>query len=136
MDIRYIKKSAEKLSPDNIMSIINDFVMKTDLEVIQNYDPNKTYYKNDKVYLKYNDKHRVFICNTTTVTGEFDISKWRPFFKKETKITSNYSTCTCSMSVIIIHYLFSIDKIPENYNSMIKIRVIYKFEQVTDLLII
>ena len=51
MDIRYIKKSAEKLSPDNIMSIINDFVMKTDLEVIQNYDPNKTYYKNDKVYL-------------------------------------------------------------------------------------
>ena len=101
MDIRYIKKSAEKLSPDNIMSIINDFVMKTDLEVIQNYDPNKTYYKNDKVYLKYNDKHRVFICNTTTVTGEFDISKWRPFFKKETKIATMNQLDTFEETIVV-----------------------------------
>ena len=52
MDIRYIKKSTEKISPDNMMNVINDIITKSDLEVIENYDVNKLYNRGDKVYIK------------------------------------------------------------------------------------
>ena len=82
MDIRYIKKSTEKLSPDNMMNVINDIITKSDLEVIENYDINKLYNRGDKVYIKNKDKHRVYVCEGKT-KGDFDISKWRPYLKKE-----------------------------------------------------
>lgn len=90
MDIRFIRKNTEKNSPDNLMMVLHDLIMKTDMEAIENYDPEKTYSKDDKVYLKYKDKHRVFICNSNNVTGEFDISRWRPFLKQDSKtVTMN-----------------------------------------------
>lgn len=83
MDIRFIKKNSEKNSPDNIMTVIKDIMMKSDMDIIQNFDPTVTYTKGDKVYMKYKNKHRVFECIVFSTTGEFDISKWKPYLKKD-----------------------------------------------------
>lgn len=83
MDIRFIKKSTEKISTENLMKIMSDVIMLSNFEVIENFDKYKTYSMNDKVYLKYKNRHRVFICQENSVQGEFDISKWRPYLKKE-----------------------------------------------------
>ena len=79
MDIRFIKKSTEKISTENLMKIMSDVIMLSNFEVIENFDKYKTYSMNDKVYLKYKNRHRVFICQENSVQGEFDISKWRPY---------------------------------------------------------
>ena len=103
MDIRYIKKSTEKLSPDNMMNVINDIITKSDLEVIENYNVNKLYNRGDKVYIKNKDKHRVYVCEGKT-KGDFDISKWRPYLKKDDNRMTVNQLYTYEEKIIVDRY--------------------------------
>ena len=42
MDIRFIKKSTEKISTENLMKIMSDVIMLSNFEVIENFDKYKT----------------------------------------------------------------------------------------------
>ena len=84
MDIRYIRKNMEKQSSNDMMNVIKDLVIKSDISTINNFSTVKQYKKGDKVYLKEGKKHRVYVCLVDNPTvGKIIEGEWRHYIENE-----------------------------------------------------
>lgn len=82
MDIRFIKKNMEKQSSNDMMNILKDLIIKSDISTINNYSNVKQYHKGDKVYIKEGKKHRVYICLVENATvGEIKSDEWKHYIE-------------------------------------------------------
>ena len=85
MDIRYIRKNMEKQSSTDMMNVLKDLVIKSDISTINNFSPVKQYTKGDKVYLKEGRNHRVYVCLVDNPTvGKIVEGEWRHYIENET----------------------------------------------------
>ena len=75
MNIQYIKTNIEKLSQQQLISLLVDMILET-VEDIEQFSKTKEYGIGDKVYLEENGTHCVYQCTTHGTIGEFDESKW------------------------------------------------------------
>ena len=77
MDIRYIRKNIGKQATDDMMNILKDLIMKSDISTINNFSTQKQYHAGDKVYIKEGKKHRVYVCKVANSTpGSINMNEW------------------------------------------------------------
>lgn len=91
MDIRYIRKNMEKQSSTDMMNILKDLVIKSDISTINNFSAVKQYSKGDKVYIKEGRKHKVYVCLVDKPTiGRIIDGEWRHYIESETVIEHHF----------------------------------------------
>lgn len=95
MDIRYIRKNMEKQSSTDMMNILKDLVIKSDISTINNFSTVKQYSKGDKVYIKDGRKHKVYVCLVDKPTvGKIIDGEWRHYIESETLVEHYYDPMT------------------------------------------
>lgn len=95
MGIRYIRKNMEKQSSTDMMNILKDLVIKSDISTINNFSTVKQYSKGDKVYIKDGRKHKVYVCLVDKPTvGKIIDSEWRHYIESETLVEHYYDPMT------------------------------------------
>lgn len=75
MNIQYIKTNIEKLSQQQLISLLADMILET-VEDIEQFNSTKVYGIGDKVYLEENGTHCVYQCMMHGTTGNFNKEKW------------------------------------------------------------
>lgn len=84
MDIRFIRKSIGKQSVDDMVNIMKDLVLKSDINSINNFSELKQYHAGDKIYLKEGNIHRVYVCKVSNSTvGKIVESEWRQYIETD-----------------------------------------------------
>lgn len=83
-DINYIKATLDKVNDDNIIKFLVDLVA-AGIKDTENFEPNKVYTYNDKVYLYKDGKHKVYKCivNVSTPCETIDeetTEEWADLF--------------------------------------------------------
>ena len=83
MDIRYIRKNMDKQSSHDMMNILKDLIIKSDISTINNFSPAKSYGLNDMVYVKEGKLHRVYVCLVENSTpGVILPNEWRHYIER------------------------------------------------------
>lgn len=86
MDIRFIKKNIGKQSVDDMVNIMKDLILKSDISSISNFSKSNQYHMGDKVYLKEGNIHRVYVCKVQNSTiGEINKDEWREYIEGDIK---------------------------------------------------
>ena len=75
MNIQYIKTNIEKLSQQQLVSLLTDMILET-VEDIEQFSTSKVYGIGDKVYLEENGTHCVYQCLTHGTSGVFNSDNW------------------------------------------------------------
>ena len=78
MSINYIKENIKKFDPDNLISFLFDIVIRGGLDNVEDYDSNKEYIENEKVYIKdEKGNHHIYKCMVPVSTrGAFVQDEW------------------------------------------------------------
>ena len=97
MSIKYIKENLKKFDHDNLISFLFDIVIRGGLDNIYDYDVNKEYFLDEKVYIKDdNGIHHIYKCIVDKATvGDIVQGEWidliqsfrKPIVTDETIIT-------------------------------------------------
>ena len=96
--IRYIKEKLKKFDHDNLIAFLFDLVIRGGLDNIEDYDVEKEYHMNEKVYMK-DEKgtHHVYKCLVENATvGQLVPDEWidllqsfrKPIISEETVVAS------------------------------------------------
>lgn len=98
MSINYFKENLKKFDHDNLISFLFDIVLRVDINEIEDYDKNKEYQMNQKVYYKdVKGKHHIYKCLVEKSTvGELVPDEWidliqsfrKPIVSDETVVAS------------------------------------------------
>lgn len=75
MNIQYIKTNIEKLSQQQLISLLADMILET-VQDIEQFSTSKVYGIGDRVYLEENGTHCVYQCLMHGTTGAFNSDNW------------------------------------------------------------
>ncbi len=78
MSIRYIKENLNKFDHDNLIAFLFDLVIRGGLDDIEDYDDQKEYHKNEKVYVQdAKGTHHIYRCLVANATvGQLVPDEW------------------------------------------------------------
>jgi hypothetical protein len=98
MSINYIKDNLKKFDHDNLISFLFDIIVRGGLDSIEDFDENKEYLKNDKIYFKdLKNNHHIYKCVVNKSTkGTIVVDEWidllqsfrKPIVSEETVVAS------------------------------------------------
>jgi len=98
VSINYIKENLKKFDHDNLISFLFDIIIRGGLDDIEDFDNNKEYHKNEKVYIKDAvGMHHIYKCDVEVATvGELLQDEWvdllqsfrKPIVSEETVVAS------------------------------------------------
>lgn len=84
MDIRFIRKTIGKQSINDMVNIMKDLILKSDISSINNFSELKQYHAGDKVYVKDGKIHRVYVCKVANSTvGKILDNEWRQYIESD-----------------------------------------------------
>lgn len=90
MDIRYIRKNMQKQSVNDMMNVLKDLVIKSDIATINNFSELKQYHAGEKVYIKEGNIHRVYVCKVANSTvGEIKPNEWYQYIEGDSQSGNN-----------------------------------------------
>ena len=98
MSINYIKDNLKKFDHDNLISFLFDIIVRGGLDSIEDFNENKEYLKNDKIYFKdLKNNHHIYKCVANKSTkGTIVTDEWidllqsfrKPIVSEETVVAS------------------------------------------------
>ena len=98
MSINYIKENIKKIDHDNLISFLFDIIVRGGLDEIDDYDVEREYIKNEKMYYKdVKGIHHIYKCKVDKATvGEIVLVEWedllqsfrKPIIGEETIVSS------------------------------------------------
>lgn len=98
MSIRYIKENLKKFDHDNLIAFLFDLVIRGGIDNIEDFDVEKEYHLNDKIYMKdIKGVHHIYKCEVDVATkGEIIPDEWidllhsfrKPIISEETVVAS------------------------------------------------
>lgn len=98
MSIRYIKENLKKFDHDNLIAFLFDLVIRGGLDNIDDYDEQKEYHMNEKVYMQdAKGTHHIYKCLVENATvGQLVPDEWidllqsfrKPIISEETVVAS------------------------------------------------
>lgn len=76
--IEYIKSTLNKLDNDNLLNFLLDIITCGGIDTVEDYNPEKQYRKDEKVYYQDEDEmHHIYICTVDKPTiGEIYDDEW------------------------------------------------------------
>ena len=102
MSINYIKDNLKKFDHDNLISFLFDIIVRGGLDSIEDFDENKEYLKNDKVYFKdLKNNHHIYKCVANKSTkGTIIADEWIDLLQSFRKPIVSEETVVASLDII------------------------------------
>lgn len=101
MSIKYIKENLKKFDHDNLISFLFDIVTCGGLDTIEDFDKNKSYKENEKVYFQdVAGLHHIYKCKVkNSTTGQIVRDEWVDLLQSFRKPIANYDNIIATAEV-------------------------------------
>ena len=101
LSINYFKENLKKFDHDNLVSFLFDIVLRVNIDEVEDYDKDKVYHLNQKIYYKdFMNKHHIYKCLVENSTvGEFKPDEWIDLIQSFRKPIVSDETVVASLDV-------------------------------------
>lgn len=101
MSINYFKENLKKLDHDNLISFLFDIILRVNINEIEDFDVNKEYSLNQKIYFKdAGGKHHIYNCNVEKSTmGKIKDDEWIDLIQSFRKPVVTEDTITTDITI-------------------------------------